>query len=121
MDFRSKIRQQLEIAKLWMSNPVRMYLDQRALKKAKIHTIEQNLVHQNEERVAQGFSAVPYKHIQENAKQIYKNRKLSRPSYDIVQTVQDLQRGRRIREEKESRERRKELRKGKEQKYDRDR
>ena len=121
MDFRSKIRQQLEIAKLWISNPVRMFKDQRALKKAEIHKIEQSLIYKNEERAAEGFPVQPYKQIQENARQIYKNRELSRPSYDIVQTVQDLRRGKRIREEKESRERRKELRKGKEQEYDRDR
>lgn len=95
-----------KLIKMWVSNPIKMYTDRKAVRQAELQNLQQWLIKENEARVAEGFPIQPIKVIKENAKKLLENREKSRPSSELEQIIKDLRTGKRLRKQEESRKRR---------------
>ncbi len=98
-----------KLIKMWVSNPIKMYQDRKAVRQAELQNLQQWLIKENEARVAEGFPIQPMKVIKENAKKLLENREKSRPSSELEQIIKDLRAGKRLREQQESEKRRKRI------------
>lgn len=90
---------------LWVRNPIAMYRDTRKARKIEINRIIQNLKNANDEAVTRGYPVMKAAEIRQRAKELYERDQQLRPGKDVVEMVQDLRAGQRLRRHKERRER----------------
>ena len=95
-----------EQIKMWVTNPITTYKDQRKIRQIEIARIEQNLKKIYDDKIAMGFDVMKAKDIKQKARAIYERDEKLRPTADLVQMIKDLRAGRKMRKQKEARAKR---------------
>lgn len=98
-----------EELKMWVTNPIATYRDNKKIRQIELARIEQNLKNTNDEQVTRGFNVMSAKDIKAKAQKIYKRDEQLRPSADLVQMVRDLRAGQKMRQAREAQYQRDEL------------